>query len=77
MTEMRKRVLKEEHPSTLTSMANLAFTWKSQSYNKEAVLLMKNCFKRRKKILGPQHPDTEELLETLNEWQRENIEAGL
>ena len=26
----RKRVLSAEHPSTLTSMANLAFTWKNQ-----------------------------------------------
>jgi len=34
--ETRKRVLGEEHPHTLASMANLAYTWKHQSRNKEA-----------------------------------------
>ncbi|KAF2836644.1 hypothetical protein M501DRAFT_1018536 [Patellaria atrata CBS 101060] len=29
--ETRKRVLGEEHPDTLTSMANLAFTFKLQT----------------------------------------------
>ena len=33
--ELSKRVLGEEHPSTLTSIANLAFTFKSQSRSKE------------------------------------------
>jgi hypothetical protein len=30
--EMRKRVLGEKHPDTLTSMNNLAFTFKAQGY---------------------------------------------
>ena len=67
--EVRKRVLGEEHPSTLTSMANLAFTFESQSRSKEAISLMNICFKLRNQILGPTHPDTETSLEALNEWE--------
>jgi predicted HAD superfamily Cof-like phosphohydrolase len=34
-----KQVLGEKHPSTPTSMNNLAFTWKAQVRDKEAVEL--------------------------------------
>jgi hypothetical protein len=43
--ETFKKVLGEERPSTLTSMANLAHTWKSQSQNEEAILLMEKCLR--------------------------------
>jgi hypothetical protein len=56
--ETRKRVLGQEHPSTLTSMANLALTWRSRGYNVRAFLMMRNCFELRKKCLGVDHPDT-------------------
>jgi hypothetical protein len=75
--ETRKRVLGEEHPDTLTSMNNLARTWKSQRCTKDAISLMRKCCQLRKQIHGPQHPYTEASLETLNEWQMENMEAGL
>ena len=42
--EIRKRVLGKEHPDTLTSMNNLAFTWKGKVYNDKAILLMEKCF---------------------------------
>jgi hypothetical protein len=35
--EMFKRVFGEEHPSTLTSMNNLAFTLKGQGRNDDAI----------------------------------------
>lgn len=35
--ETRKAKLGEDHPSTLTSMANLAFTWKSTDRNSDAI----------------------------------------
>jgi hypothetical protein len=38
------RVLGEEHPDTLTSMNNLAFTWKSYGRDHDALRLMKECF---------------------------------
>lgn len=60
------RVLGEEHSDTLTMMANLAFTLKSRSRNKEAISLIKRCFKLRKEVLSPRHPDTETLLEALH-----------
>ncbi|KAL2199928.1 hypothetical protein P885DRAFT_75110 [Corynascus similis CBS 632.67] len=42
--ETRKRVLGEDHPDTLTSMANLACTWKSQGRLEDALDLIKTCF---------------------------------
>jgi hypothetical protein len=75
--ETSARVLGEEHPSTLTSMNNLAFTLKSQSRNDEAISIMEKCVQLRKQILGPQHPHTKTSLEALNEWQMENLVIGL
>ena len=65
--ETRKRVLGEEHPSTLTSMNSLAFTFKHQGRNKEVISLMEKCFNLRKQVLGPQHPYTTSSLKALNE----------
>jgi hypothetical protein len=41
--EIRKRVLGDDDHSTPSSMANLAFTWKSQGRDGEALALMKEC----------------------------------
>lgn len=56
--ETRKRVLGLEHPSMLTSMANLAHTWKSQSWSEEAILLIEKCFWLQRQILSPHSPNT-------------------
>jgi hypothetical protein len=74
--ETRKRVLGEEHPDTLIALSNLAFTLKSQGREEEAISLMKTCVQLRKRTLGSHHSDTELSLETLNEWQMENMEIG-
>jgi hypothetical protein len=74
--ETRKRVLGEKHPDTLTSMNNLAFTFKAQGRD-EAVSLMEKCFQLRKQVLGPQHPYTTSSLKALNKWQLENMEIRL
>ena len=58
-----------ELPETLDSMHNLAFTWKSQSRNVEAISLTKDCFKLRNRVLGPKHPDTKTSLEVLHRWE--------
>ena len=71
--EASTRVLGQEHPDTLTIMNNLAFTWKLQRRDNEALALMEECFKLRKKKLGLDHPDTMSSLGTLNEWQMENL----
>ena len=50
--ETRKRVLRAEHPDTLTSINNLAFTLKSQSCINEAVSLLEKCFRSRNRYLA-------------------------
>ncbi|KAJ7813393.1 P-loop containing nucleoside triphosphate hydrolase protein [Mycena olivaceomarginata] len=56
--EMDKRVLGEEHPDTLTSMANLAVTYWYQGRWKDAEMLQVVMMEKRKHVLGEEHPDT-------------------
>ena len=56
--KIRKEFLGEDHPKTLTSIANLASTYKSQGRWKEAEELNVQVVKIRKRILGEEHPDT-------------------
>ncbi|RDL35195.1 uncharacterized protein BP5553_07126 [Venustampulla echinocandica] len=72
--ETSQKVLGHEHPNTLMAIGNLAFTLKSQSRDKEAISLMETCFQLQERVLGRHHPNTKSSLETLNEWQMENIE---
>ncbi|KAL4787161.1 hypothetical protein BJX76DRAFT_319638, partial [Aspergillus varians] len=65
----RKTVLGAEHPDTLTSMANLAYTCKSQGKVQDAFVLMENCSQLRNKVLGPNHPDTRQSSHDLSDWQ--------
>jgi len=50
--------LGEEHPHTLTSMANLAATCKNQGQWKEAEALELLVIEKRNHVLGEEHPDT-------------------
>ena len=70
MMERRKRILGEEYPDTLFSMANLALMLESQNRHKEAVSLMENCFELRRRFLGPKYPDTKSSSQALHEWKR-------
>ena len=56
--ETRKRVLGEEHPDTLDSMANLASTFSNQGRWRETEELEVQVIKTRKRVLGEEHPDT-------------------
>ena len=56
--ETSKRILGEEHPDTLTSMANLASTYRNQGRWKEAEELEVQVMDVRKRVLGEEHPDT-------------------
>jgi tetratricopeptide (TPR) repeat protein len=56
--ETRKRVLGQEHPSTLASMANLASTYSIQGRWKEAEELGVQVIETSKRVLGQEHPDT-------------------
>ncbi|OCK96219.1 putative kinesin [Cenococcum geophilum 1.58] len=56
--EDEKRVLGEEHPDTLTSMANLASTHRNQGRWKEAENLQAKELEICSRVLGEEHPDT-------------------
>jgi hypothetical protein len=46
------------HPSTLTSIANLASMYVNQGRWKEVEDLEVQVVEMRKRVLGPEHPDT-------------------
>ena len=56
--EARKWVLGQEHPDTLTSMANLASTYRNQGRWKEAEDLDVQVMETSKRVLGQEHPST-------------------
>jgi tetratricopeptide (TPR) repeat protein len=56
--ETRKRVLGDEHPSTLASMGNLAATYMKQGRWREAEELSVQVMKTTKRVLGDEHPST-------------------
>jgi hypothetical protein len=56
--ETRSRVLGQEHPDTLTSIANLASTYMNQGQWKQAEELNVQVTETRKRVLGQEHPDT-------------------
>ena len=56
--ESMKRLLGGEHPSTLTSMTNLASTLRKQGRWEEAETLGMEVMETRKTKLGLDHPDT-------------------
>lgn len=53
-----KRVLGEEHPSTLSIMGNLASTYWKQGRWTEAEELDKQVMETSKRVLGEEHPST-------------------
>jgi hypothetical protein len=50
--ETRKKKLGVDYSDTLTSINNLAFTWKGTSKETEAVRLMEECVQLQKRVLG-------------------------
>jgi hypothetical protein len=54
----RKKVLGVDHPDTMTSMANLASTYRNLGRWVEAVVLEVQVIETSKRILGEEHPDT-------------------
>ena len=58
VVETSKKVLGEKHPSTLTSMANLASTYQSQGRWKEAEEMNWRVLEGYEKVLGIEHPNT-------------------
>ena len=58
IVEMRMKEQGVEHPSTLTSMANLAVTYSHQGKYEEAEELEVKVLDLHDKVLGLEHPDT-------------------
>jgi len=56
--ETSARMLGEEHPDTLTSMANLALTYRKQGRWKEAEELNMQVMETSIRVLGEEHPST-------------------
>ncbi|KAF2258066.1 hypothetical protein CC78DRAFT_479893, partial [Lojkania enalia] len=48
-------IIRRGHPSTLTSVVNLAFTWKGQGRDEEAIRLMEECISSRTYVLRHLH----------------------
>src|ERR1700722_98886 len=74
--ETFKRMLGAEHPSTLTSMTNLASTYRNQGQSKEAEELEVQVMEARKRVLGPEHPDTLTSMDNLASMYSENFPGG-
>ena len=63
-----RRELGEEHPDTLTSMNNLAFTMEGLDRKLEATKLMDECIQLRNRVLGSEHPHALSSAAALAEW---------
>jgi len=74
MMETSSRVLRKEHPNTLTNMNNLAFTLKGQVRSDEAVSVLELCLQLAKHVFGPQHSNILSSLQVLSKWQKEILE---
>ena len=72
--ETRKTKLGADHPDTLTSMANLAFTWKAQGQRAKAIDLLRQCAQLRRHVLRDHHPDLLSSLVALRQWEAEELE---
>ena len=68
MIETSKTKLGADHSSTLTSMNNLAFTWKNQSRHTDALALIEDCAQARQRVLGADHLKTLLSLAIVGEW---------
>jgi hypothetical protein len=58
-----------EHPNTLASMNNLAFTWKGKA--KEASALIEECIRYWTICVGIDHPNAQSSIDTLKQWREE------
>jgi hypothetical protein len=70
-----RRVLSAEHPSTLTIMAILAFTWQEEGRVAEAIRLLEECVQLRTLILGANHSNTLSSSTALMGWETERLKV--
>jgi hypothetical protein len=70
--ETSRAVLGAEHPDTLTSMANLASTYRNQGRWKEALSLVSSCVDRSPAMLGVEHSDIKGYRLVKTRWEKED-----
>ncbi len=58
LLDVRRRVLGPQHPSTLTTMGNLAVSLDGQGKQAEAEQSFRELLDLQRRVLGPEHPDT-------------------
>ena len=75
--ETRKTKLGADHPHTMSSIQNLAFTWKDQNRSIEAMALMRQCVQLRHQALETNHPDLLSFLVTLDKWKTEQADTDI
>ncbi len=61
----------------LTSMNNLAFTWKGNGKEIEAVRLMQDCVRFRKRVLGLDYLHSILFCRALDTWKAEQEDVAL
>jgi hypothetical protein len=66
--EARRRVLGEEHPDTITAIANLAYTKRDLGQNAVAIDLMTQSATASSRVLGNDHPDCRSRHEQATLW---------
>ncbi|HVB22938.1 MAG TPA: tetratricopeptide repeat protein [Ktedonobacteraceae bacterium] len=63
--QIREQVLGPQHPSTATSLNNLAALYDTQGKYEQAKPLYQRALRISEQVLGPQHPDTAQSLNNL------------
>ena len=56
--QLKEQVLGPEHPSTLSSMNNLAVALRQQGKHAEAEAMHRQALQLKEQVLGPEHPST-------------------
>src|SRR5271154_3009543 len=76
--DIRKKLFGEEHPDTLSSMENLASTYRNQQRLNDAEQLEVQVMDIRKKMFGEEHPDTLSSMENLagTYWNQQRLNDG-
>jgi hypothetical protein len=67
--DVKRRVLGEEHPDTLITIADVADLWQDQGKYGQAEGLYARVLTVRRRVLGTQHPDTIAALASLGGLQ--------
>jgi hypothetical protein len=71
--EKEKEALGEGHPSTLTSIVNLAFMLRVLGRRQSASKLISSCVVKSSDVLGVDHPDARAYWRLKTQWEKEDI----